>query len=101
MTVLVLFVLAKLCGQDQVSGIAEWVQHRGKQLIELLKLSRKTMPHHSTYRRIMADIIDAMAYFNNLILGVLLAKQKYHYIPSARRYLDAHPKEAIIHISRL
>jgi len=29
-TVLVLFVLAKLCGQDQVSGIAEWVQHRGK-----------------------------------------------------------------------
>jgi len=49
----------------------------------------------------MADIIDAMACFNNLILGILLAKQKYHYIPSARRYLDAHPKEAIIHISRL
>ena len=49
----------------------------------------------------MADIIDAMTRFNNLILGVLLAKQKYHYIPSARRYLDAYPKEAIILISRL
>jgi predicted transposase YbfD/YdcC len=57
-TILVLMLLAKLCGQDQVSGMAEWVKHRGEQLIELLKLSRKTMPHHSTYRRILADIIQ-------------------------------------------
>ena len=43
----------------------------------------------------MADIIDAMTRFNNLILGGLLAKQKYHYIPSARRYLDAHPRRLL------
>lgn len=55
--VLVLIVLAKVCGEDQPSGIADWAKHRTDQLVELLKLSRKKMPHHSTYRRILAEVV--------------------------------------------
>lgn len=44
---------------------------------------------------------QVMACFNNLVLGILLAKQKYRYIPSARRFLDAHPAEAFSLVSRL
>ena len=57
--ILVLMVLAKLSGEDTPSGIAEWVRYRSSELSALLKLKRKTMPHHSTYRRIMADVVDA------------------------------------------
>lgn len=55
--VLVLIVLAKMCGEDRPSGIAEWAKHRAARLVEWLKLTRKTMPHHSTYRRILADVV--------------------------------------------
>jgi predicted transposase YbfD/YdcC len=51
-------ILAKLCGQDTPSGMGEWVKNRAAQLQELLKLKRKSMPHHSTYRRIAAEVVD-------------------------------------------
>jgi predicted transposase YbfD/YdcC len=59
--VLVLFILAKLCGENKVYGIADWVQLRSQYLIEALdlKLKRKRLPHHSTYRRILTDEISA------------------------------------------
>jgi predicted transposase YbfD/YdcC len=57
-TVLVMMVLAKLCGEDTPSGIADWVKHRGEQFLEMLKLKHKRMPHHSTYRRIEAEVVD-------------------------------------------
>ena len=56
--ILLLMVLAKLCGESHPSGIAEWVAHRAEQLVDLLQLKRKSMPHHSTYRRILADVVD-------------------------------------------
>jgi len=48
--VLVLFILAKLCGENKVYGIADWVQQRDAYLIEThnLKLKRNRLPHHST-----------------------------------------------------
>jgi predicted transposase YbfD/YdcC len=55
---LVLMVLAKICGQDNPSGMADWVKERGEQLQAFLKLKRARMPHHSTYRRIMAEVVD-------------------------------------------
>jgi predicted transposase YbfD/YdcC len=55
--ILVMITLAKICGQDTPSGIADWVKHRAEQFIEALKLKRKSMPHHSTYRRILAEVI--------------------------------------------
>jgi predicted transposase YbfD/YdcC len=56
--ILVMMVMAKVCGEDTPSGIADWVKYRGEQFVELLKLKRKSMPHHSTYRRIEAEVVD-------------------------------------------
>ena len=56
-TILVIMLLAKICGEDNPSGIAEWARHRTELLCETLKLERRTMPHHSTYRRISEEVI--------------------------------------------
>jgi hypothetical protein len=56
--ILTLIVLAKLCGQDRPSGIAEWAQHRAELLTTAFVLKREKMPHHSTYRRILEEVID-------------------------------------------
>jgi predicted transposase YbfD/YdcC len=56
-TILVVMAMAKICGEDNPSGIAEWGKHRTELLCEALKLKRKTMPHHSTYRRISEEVI--------------------------------------------
>ncbi len=56
-TILVIMILAKLCGEDNPSAIAEWAKHRTELLCEALQLERKTMPHHSTYRRIAEEVI--------------------------------------------
>src|SRR5512144_1311319 len=55
--ILVMMVMAKLCGEDTPSGIADWVKHRAEQFIDMLKLKRKSMPHHSTYRRVEAEVV--------------------------------------------
>jgi len=57
-TILVMITMAKICGEDNPSGIAEWVKHRSGQFVETLQLKRKTMPHHSTYRRILGEVIS-------------------------------------------
>jgi hypothetical protein len=35
------------------------------------------------------------------VLGILLGKQKYPYLPLARHYFDAHPADALALITRL
>jgi predicted transposase YbfD/YdcC len=57
-TILILFILAKMCGQDKVYGIADWIQQRSEFLLEALNLKYKRLPHHSTYRRIMTDEVE-------------------------------------------
>jgi len=52
--VLTIVVLAKLCGEDKPLGIAEWANHRKEELVKLLCLNWRRMPHHNTYRRILA-----------------------------------------------
>lgn len=56
--ILLLILLAKMCGENHPSGIAEWAAHRTEMLVGLLKLKRKKMPHHSTYRRILAEVVN-------------------------------------------
>jgi predicted transposase YbfD/YdcC len=58
---LVLIVLAKLAGEDRPSGIAEWVAHRGEQLRAALQVGWRRMPHHTTYRRILAEEVSPEA----------------------------------------
>jgi len=50
---LVLLMLAKLCGEDHPKAIAEWVSLRAQMLKKLLRLDWKRVPHASTYRRLM------------------------------------------------
>lgn len=59
--ILALFILAKMCGENKVYGIADWVQLRSEYLIEVLelKLKRQRLPHHSTYRRILSNEVSA------------------------------------------
>ena len=52
--VLTIIVLAKLCGEDKPMGIAEWAKHRKEELVKLLCQNWSSMPHHNTYRRILA-----------------------------------------------
>lgn len=56
-TVLMLIVMAKLCGEDSPSGITDWAKNHQEQLVELLQLKRSRMPSHSTYRRMMAYVV--------------------------------------------
>jgi hypothetical protein len=42
-----------------------------------------------------------MACFNNLVLGLLIGKMKYRYLPSARRFFAAHPAQALALLPRL
>src|SRR5512145_2408625 len=57
-TVLTLLVLAKVCGEDKPGGIAEWAKHRLEWLCEVLKLERKSMPHRSSYERILEQVVS-------------------------------------------
>jgi predicted transposase YbfD/YdcC len=59
--VLLLLVLAKLSGEDRPSGIAEWVALRRESLQAALGLAWPRMPHHNTYRRVLAAAVDAEA----------------------------------------
>lgn len=73
--VLVMMVMAKLCGEDTPSGIADWVKYRGEQFTDLLKLKRTTMPHHSTYRRIEAEVVDPQEL--EQVVSTVLAGRKF------------------------
>jgi predicted transposase YbfD/YdcC len=42
-----------------------------------------------------------MACLNNLVLGLLIGRKKYRYLPAARRYYAAHPSEALALLTRL
>ena len=57
-TIMVVLILAKLCGEDTAYAIADWVKQRGSYLGEVLHLQPKRWPHHSTYRRILQSCFD-------------------------------------------
>jgi len=50
---LTFLVLAKLGGEDGMKGMSEWIKLRGQGLVNLLKLERKSMPHQTTYERLL------------------------------------------------
>ncbi len=56
--VLTLSVLAKLGGEDQPEGMAEWVQFRAEPLRASLGVQRDTLPSAATYRRVLGAGID-------------------------------------------
>jgi predicted transposase YbfD/YdcC len=74
--ILAFMVIAKLCGEDRPSGIAEWVMHRIELLTAALQIERKSAPHHSTYRRILSEVIDG-AELEQVVAGYLTGKRHF------------------------
>ena len=56
--IVLLIVLAKLGGEDRPSGIADWVRLRRTLLADAFHLTRSPMPHHNTFRRILAHVVS-------------------------------------------
>ena len=52
-TILMIILMAKLCGENTPMEIADWAKHRQDELVKMLHLSKPRMPHHNTYRRIL------------------------------------------------
>lgn len=49
---LIVIILAKLCGEDTPYGIAEWAKMRGKQLQKLFGYHRRVIPSNKTLQRL-------------------------------------------------
>ena len=56
-TILTIIVMAKMCGEDTPSAIADWAKNHQEQIVELLQLKRPKVPHYNTYRRILAHVV--------------------------------------------
>ncbi len=57
-SVLLCVVLAKLAGEDHLTGICEWVRHRAPLLAEAFHWQKVRAPGLNTYRRILGELID-------------------------------------------
>lgn len=58
LTLLILIFLAKLAGKDKPMEIADWAKNNSEELVDLLGVQRKHMPHHNTYRRVFQTTIS-------------------------------------------
>ena len=56
-TILVIIVVAKLCGADTPAAITDWGKNHAEQLAQWLQLKSANMPSYSTYWRIMAHSV--------------------------------------------
>lgn len=74
--ILVMMIMAKLCGEDNPNGIAEWVKHRAEEFVDMLKLKHTRMPHHSTYRRIEEEVVNPEELEE--IASRVLSERKYY-----------------------
>lgn len=72
--ILTLIVLAKLCGETELRGIAQWAQYRTAELSKALKLDRQQMPHWTTYSRVLQrlapEALQAVVHITNQQLGL-------------------------------
>jgi predicted transposase YbfD/YdcC len=72
-TLLTLVILGKLGGEDTLRGIAEWVKLRGEALVALLGLARASLPHQTTYERVLGKLdMEAV----EAILGAYVSHQE-------------------------
>ena len=56
--ILIFVVLAKLAGEDRLTGISEWVRHRKVALAKALGLKHSQAPHRTTYSRILGAKLE-------------------------------------------
>jgi predicted transposase YbfD/YdcC len=56
-TILAIIVMAKMCGEDTPTAIADWAKNHQEQILKLLQMKRPKLPHYNTYRRILAHVV--------------------------------------------
>ena len=56
--ILAFVVLAKLAGEDRLTGISEWVWHRKEALAKAMGLKHPQAPHRTTYSRILGETLE-------------------------------------------
>jgi predicted transposase YbfD/YdcC len=54
-----MITLAKLGGEDEPHGMAQWLGERAEQIVAELGLGRASMPHETTITRVMGKGVDA------------------------------------------
>src|SRR5215210_1884449 len=59
--ILLVALLAKLMGQNQIEAVAQWAQLRATELTAMLGLKRASMPHKTTWSRILGGAVDVQA----------------------------------------
>jgi predicted transposase YbfD/YdcC len=57
-SLLMIGVLAKLAGQDSSRAMAHWAQLRSHELSQLFHLKRESMPHYSTWSRVLGHGVE-------------------------------------------
>lgn len=72
--VLTLALLAKLAGEDRLTGIAEWVQHRKEALARAMGLPRPQAPHRTTYSRILGSTLSVEDF--ERVVGAFFAQSR-------------------------
>lgn len=58
---LAIAVLAKVCGDSHIHAIADWAHARRDELCKLFQLKRATMPHPTTWTRVLGHAVAAAA----------------------------------------
>ncbi len=58
---LALAVVAKLAGHSRVEAVADWAKLRAADLARLFGLKRASMPHPSTWSRVLGQAVDPVA----------------------------------------
>jgi len=58
LTLMVIILLAKLCGKDRPMEIADWAKNHTVELVKVMKLDHAWMPHHNTNRRVFQYVIS-------------------------------------------
>lgn len=72
--VLTVMTVAKLCGETELRGIAQWAQYRARQLWRALgDEGRDTMPHWTTYSRVLKQVDEQQ--LESVIQRSLVGKQ--------------------------
>ena len=66
-----------------------------------LHYRRDVTLHEDHTRMTRKNAARVMACLNNLVLGLLIGKLKYRYLPPARRFFAAHPDQALALLIRL
>jgi predicted transposase YbfD/YdcC len=59
--ILVMVIVAKLSGEDEVRGIAEWIKHRAEAFASALGLKRASTPHATTISRVLSFAFEVDA----------------------------------------